>query len=112
MSPGGALALSVRSVRFRLPVEGLKMGKNRFTAFVMAAAGLAALVILPACSVNVKKEANGQDKQVDIDTPMGGVHVSKQADVSDVGLAVYPGAHLKPEESGHSDKSANVNISG
>jgi hypothetical protein len=88
------------------------MLKNRFSAHVPAASGLAALLILSACSVNVKKEANGQDKQVDINTLMGGVHVSKQADVSDVGLAVYPGAHLKPEDSGHSDKSANVNISG
>jgi hypothetical protein len=89
------------------------MRKNRFSAHVPAASGLAALLILSACSVNVKKEANGQDKQVDITTPMGGVHVSKQADLSDIGLAVYPGAHLKQEkESDHSDKSANVNISG
>lgn len=89
------------------------MRNNKFSAFLPAAVGLAALLLLPACSVNVKKEANGQDKQVDITTPMGGVHVSKQADVSDIGLAVYPGAHLKKEkESDHSDRSANVNISG
>ena len=62
--------------------------------------------------MNVKKEANGQDKQVDINTPVGGVHVSKQADVSDVGLAVYPGSRLKEKDSDGSDKSANVNISG
>jgi hypothetical protein len=43
---------------------------------------------------------------------LGGVHVSKQADVSDVGLAVYPGARLKEKDSEGSDKSANVNISG
>jgi hypothetical protein len=73
------------------------------------------LVVLPwlaACSVNVKKEANGQDKQVDINTFAGGIHVSKQADVSDVGLAVYPGARLKEKDTDGSDKSANVNISG
>jgi hypothetical protein len=87
------------------------MRKNKFSGFLIAAAILAALLITSACSVNVKKEANGQDKQVDINTPMGGVHVSKQADVSDVGLAVYPGAHPKEQDSG-SDKSANVNISG
>ena len=73
---------------------------------------MAALLVLPACSVNVKKEANGQDKQVDINTLLGGVHVSKQADVADVGLAVYPGATLKEKDSDGSDKSANVNISG
>jgi hypothetical protein len=68
-----------------------------------------ALLVTPACSVNVKKEKNGQDKQVDIRTPMGGIHVSKGADPEDVGIAVYPGARLKQEGSGE-DKSANVNI--
>jgi hypothetical protein len=61
--------------------------------------------------VNVKKEQNGEDKQVDIDTPMGGIHVSKGANVSDVGLAVYPGARLKQKGTDGEDKSANVNIS-
>jgi hypothetical protein len=76
--------------------------------------GMAALAVafLSACSINVQKEGNGEDKKVDISTPMGGIHVSKGADVRDVGLAVYPGARLKPEGSGGSDKSANVNISG
>jgi hypothetical protein len=68
-------------------------------------------LLLPACSVNVKKEQNGQDKQVDISTPVGGIHVSKQADPGDVGLPVYPGARLKQKDSGD-DQSANVNISG
>jgi hypothetical protein len=86
------------------------MNKNNFAVLLAAAASLA-LLLLPACSVNVKKEANGQDKQVDIDTPVGGVHVSKQADISDVGLAVYPGARMKEKDS-DGDKSANVNISG
>ena len=91
------------------------MRKIRLPTFaaVAASAGFVAVLLLPACSVNVKKEANGQDKQVDIKTLLGGVHVSKQADVSDVGLAVYPGARLKEEkDSEGSDKSANVNISG
>lgn len=67
--------------------------------------------LLPACSVNVKKEADGREKQVDINTLVGGIHVSKQADVADVGLAVYPNARPKPERGGD-DRSANVNISG
>src|ERR1700745_1079085 len=75
---------------------------------------VAALVVLllSACSVNVKKEQNGEDKQVDIQTPVGGIHVSKGASVADVGLAVYPGARLKQKDSDGEDKSANVNISG
>ena len=90
------------------------MRRNKFSAFIAIAAraSLAALPLLIACSVNVKKEADGQDKQVDINTLVGGVHVSKQADVSDVGLTVYPGARLKEKDSDGSDKSANVNISG
>jgi len=68
-------------------------------------------LLLPACSINVKKEKNGEDKQVDISTPVGGIHVSKGANVADVGVAVYPGARLKQDDSNGNDKSANVNIS-
>jgi len=71
------------------------------------------IVLLAACSVNVKKEQNGQDKQVDIKTPLGGIHVSKEANVADIGLAVYPGARIKVKsDDDGDDKSANVNISG
>jgi hypothetical protein len=79
--------------------------------FALGFATLAAL-LMPACSVNVKKEQNGEEKQVDIQTPVGGIHVSKGANVADVGLAVYPGARLKQKDSDGEDKSANVNISG
>ena len=70
------------------------------------------LVLLPACSINVKKNEDGEDKKVDIETPVGGIHVSKDADVRDVGLAVYPGARKKQKDSSGDEKSANVNISG
>jgi len=74
----------------------------------------AAFLVLSACSINVKKGSNDkdEDKKVDIDTPFGGIHVSKDADVHDTGLPVYPGA--KPKTKGDSDddeKSANVDIS-
>jgi len=84
---------------------------NRFSASI-AAACITAVLLLPACSVNVKKEPNGEDKQVDINTLVGGVHVSKKADLADIGLAVYPRARVKEQTSDGSDKSANVNISG
>jgi len=80
--------------------------------WLFAASVVTLLLLLPACSVNVKKEANGEDKQVDIKTLVGGIHVSKQANASDVGLAIYPGARLKLKDSDGDDKSANVNISG
>ncbi|HSY93875.1 MAG TPA: hypothetical protein VK812_21125 [Candidatus Binatus sp.] len=89
------------------------MRRTKFQLTSIFALGLATLaaLFLPACSVNVKREQNGEDKQVDIDTPVGGIHVSKDANVADVGLAVYPGARLKQDDHDGNDKSANVNIS-
>lgn len=89
------------------------MRSNRFQMVSTFALGLTtiAVLLLPGCSVNVKKAQDGQDKQVDINTPVGGIHVSKGANVADVGLAVYPGARLKQKDSDGEDKSANVNIS-
>jgi hypothetical protein len=83
---------------------------RRTSSFLLSL--LAIALLLTACSVNVKKEKNGQDKQVDIKTPIGGIHVSKGANPDDVGMAIYPGARLKQENEDGSDKSANVNISG
>jgi hypothetical protein len=68
------------------------------------------LLLLTACSINVKKEKNGEDKQVDINTLVGGIHVSKGVNPEEVGIPIYPGARLKEKDSGD-DKSANVNIS-
>jgi hypothetical protein len=90
------------------------MRTSRFLSISHAIVATAVLILalLPACSVNVKKEKDGQDKQVDIKTLVGGIHVSKDADIADTGLPVYPGAHLKQKDSDGDDKSANVNISG
>ena len=75
--------------------------------------GIALLLMLyPACSINVKKQQNGDEKQVDIKTPVGGIHVSQEANAADIGLAVYPGARIKEKDSNGNDKTANVNISG
>jgi len=87
-------------------IRSLQIGK-----FVFLPVAAAALAILPACSVNVKKAENGEDKKVDIETPMGGIHVSKGADARDTGLPVYPGAKQKQESNDGEEKSANVNIS-
>lgn len=92
------------------PIRECSLRPKRFRASLLLVSGVA-LLCLPGCSVNVQKEANGHDKQVDIKTLLGGIHVSKDADVADTGLAVYPGAHLKQKDSGN-EKSANVNISG
>lgn len=68
------------------------------------------LGLLPSCSINVKKGENGEDKKVDIETPVGDIHVDKQPDVREIGLPVYPGAH-PISKSGPQEKSAAVNIS-
>lgn len=66
-----------------------------------------------ACSINVKDKHNSSDdKKVDIETPLGGIHVSEGADVRDTGLSVYPGARPRKKDSGDNEKSANVNIAG
>jgi hypothetical protein len=87
------------------------MRENNLLNYFIAGATATALLMAAACSINVRKEPNGEDKQVDIKTLAGSIHVSKQADVSDIGLTVYPGARLKEKPSGD-DKSANVNVSG
>ena len=75
------------------------------------AAILAALALLPACSVNVKDHGDDGDSKVDINTPVGGIHVNENADARDAGLPVYPGANLKPKTKDGDAKSANVNLS-
>jgi hypothetical protein len=101
------------NVQPKSPAEVLEMNINR-SSLLSIVAITAAFVLLTGCSVNVKKEANGQDKQVDINTLLGGIHVSKDADVADTGLDVYPGARIKEKDKDKDgrDKSANVRISG
>lgn len=77
------------------------------------AVAIVAVMLWPACSVNVHKQKDGgDDKQVDIQTPIGGIHVSDDANAQDAGLPVYPGAHLKPKDASGDNQSANVNLSG
>src|SRR5690349_19318925 len=70
-----------------------------------------AVIIVTACSINVKKDEQGKDKNVDINTPFGGIHVNENADVRDTGLPVYAGARLRKKDDSGDEKSANVNIS-
>ncbi len=72
---------------------------------------IAIAFLLTACSVNVRKDAEGKEKNVDINTPFGGIHVNKNADVRDTGLPVYPGARPKKRDEEGDEKSANVDIS-
>ena len=70
-----------------------------------------ALCVLPACSINVdKKGEKGEAKHVDIQSPIGDLHVSEAADIHDAGLSVYPGAKPAPKDNSDDEKSANVNL--
>jgi hypothetical protein len=75
------------------------------------AAVLVTLALTPACSVSVKDHADNGNSKVDINTPVGGIHVDENADVRDTGLPLYPGARLKTKTNDGDKKSANVNIS-
>jgi hypothetical protein len=78
---------------------------------VAIAAAFSLLVLLPGCSLNVKKNEKGEGEKVDIQTPVGGIHVSQDANPRDTGLATYPGARQKEKSSQHDGNNANVNIS-
>ena len=87
-----------------------QLNSNSRLAFALVLA-FATLLALPGCSVNVKKNGEGEEKKVDIETPMGALHVSKDADVRDIGLPVYPGARRKEHSDDGNENSAHVNIS-
>lgn len=70
---------------------------------------LGLLLFAVGCHVQVDKGKNGEDKTVRIDTPLGGLHVrSDQTSAGDLGLPVYPGAQINPDNEG--DKSADVHL--
>lgn len=73
------------------------------------AASLALAAGMTGCRVHVEKGANGEDKNVQVDTPFGGVHVNtNQTTAADLGLPVYPGALAVTDDDKH--KSADVHM--
>ncbi|MGD0347343.1 MAG: hypothetical protein ABSA85_11335 [Terracidiphilus sp.] len=77
------------------------------------AAGLLACLALAAgvagCRIHVDKDANGKEKNVQVDTPFGGVHVNTdQTTAEDLGLPAYPGAQLVKNKDDHD--SADVHL--
>jgi hypothetical protein len=77
------------------------------------AASLLACLALAAgmagCRIHVDKDANGEDKNVQVDTPFGGIHVnSDQTTAADLGLPAYPGAQITADKD--NDKSADIHM--
>jgi hypothetical protein len=82
-------------------------GGVRRAAQWIACLALAAWTV--GCRVHVEKGANGEDKNVQVDTPFGGVHVNTdQTTAADLGLPVYPGAQMVEGDDSH--KSADVHV--
>jgi len=76
-------------------------------AITLACLALAAGIA--GCRVHVDKDANGEDKNVQVDTPFGGVHVNtNQTSAADLGLPVYPGAKQVADDDKH--KSADIHL--
>lgn len=88
------------------------MVSRNFSARAVLLFAIAMLLVLPACSVNVKDKGKDGEKRVDIQTPMGNIHVNEQADYRDTGLALYSGARPAQKDGSEDAKRANVNISG
>ena len=86
------------------------MVNNRLREFTVLLAGLALVAAMTGCfRVHVDKDANGEDKNVQVDTPFGGVHVNtNQTSAADLGLPAYPGAHQVTDDDKH--KSADVHL--
>jgi len=84
---------------------------SNFSKALASTALTASILILPACSINVKDKNKGSEARVDIKTPMGDIHVNEQPDIRDTGLSLYAGARPASKAGGNDQKSANVNIS-
>ena len=80
-----------------------------FRKAMMVTASFLLVAWLAGCRVRTEKDANGDDKSVQVDTPFGGVHVNtNQTTASDLGLPAYPGAELAKDDDMH--KSADVHM--
>jgi hypothetical protein len=87
--------------------------RNVVMPALVVGALLAAVCLLPACSIRTNDrngDSNGEAK-VDIKSPLGDLHVSEAPDIRDAGITIYPGATPAPKEGSDDNKGANVNLS-
>ena len=80
------------------------LAKFLVTLVVVAAVSM----LLSACSIKVD-DKDKEAKKVDIQTPLANLKVDTSAASTDNGIPVYPGATIRPTESGNNHR-ANVNI--
>jgi len=85
------------------------MTRKKFLGAAGWLACLAAAALMAGCRIHVDKDANGEEKNVQVDTPFGGIHVNTdQTTAADLGLPVYPGAQIARDSD--RDKSADVHM--
>ena len=83
--------------------------QNRIMRTTGLLTGVVLLAVIAGCRVQVEKGKNGEDKNVKVDTPFGGVHVNTdQTTAADLGLPAYPGAQTVADNEKH--KSADVHL--
>ena len=81
----------------------------RKSALFVCLLSASACLLVTGCKVDVHKNSNGQDKDVKIQTPFGGMNVqSNQTTAATLGLPAYPGAQMVTDDG--DDKSANVSM--
>ena len=56
------------------------------------------------------QESDSKSKNLDIQSPVGNLHVGEDADAKRAGLPLYPGARWKQHDSGSDSDSANLNL--
>jgi hypothetical protein len=83
------------------------MGNVKFMSRLLLVIALVSVLPLAACSVQEKSE--GDDKNVQIQTPFGDLKVKTGVEAKDVGLKLYPGATPR-EPSGDDKHSVNVQL--
>jgi len=83
--------------------------KRLFFLHAFVAVVLAAALLAGPCGCKVHKQGEGANKKVDIETPVGSLHVNTQVDPKDTGLEVYPGA-TRAEDGEDRKHAANLSI--
>ncbi len=73
---------------------------------LMLALPLAATLTLPS----VGQEPDSQNKNLDIRSSVGDLHVGNDADARKVGLPLYPGARLKSDDENKNKDQANLSV--
>src|SRR3984957_10884539 len=87
----------------------LTIRRNKTLNSLAFVASLALVAGVAGCRVHVDKGQNGEDKNVQVDTPFGGVHVNTdQTSAADLGLPTYPGSQEIKGDDKH--KSADVHL--